>query len=678
MTTNTLERPLDTEGFTLSRIKEGDMAHAMITLSRQYSRPKEAVIRELSTNALESHQAAGHTGPVEVKVPSDADPFLTVTDHGLGLGLEDIADVVGNYADSTKRHDGQATPNYGIGSKSPFAVSDHYTVIAIKDGVRREVLFARLPDGNPGYKIVSTEDTGEANGVTVRVPVVGDWREHGEWLDAARDVFYWWERGTYRVDADTLVSETCLVKPSMRNYREQADNQVSTDIVRVLPATMAIGRLVTVRTGTTGHSVPARFLGQLDMPLHGLHHLVVELPKDSVKISPNRESIEDTEGNRELVHGALREWAEIVTGPYLAKLEAATSSYNLYRAWDEASDTERVLTGTRWFDRVGKRYDKTVEIALKHIRYPKGGRRTRETTLGVSDLAEGMSGRCLVLEDLDTRSSGIITDWRRANGYAPVYVFKSPEDVRPFIDPDEVEWATLEDLKTETPSRKAKPLPPLTDADRLQKIGRSQGYGQPLSRFAVTVGLIKEKLADGLPLVIGVTRDFEGLDIDYAKAVAITRGPRTVEAIEAALEQKSVTPHEHVRATHLAAVAGLDDDQKQIFVERATVSHRAIQRAYFLASTGARDEEEFVCRYSEAVLEAVKPLAELESSLDPAYASLPGMPEPRLNLEFRHTITLLDEISSPSELLLKMALRADKMAAGDRKRRGKRTGSGTK
>lgn len=85
MSTATLDRPSASDGFTLSRIKEGDMAHAMITLSRQYSRPMDAVIRELATNALESHEAAGHTGPVEITLPGWDDLYLTITDHGLGL-----------------------------------------------------------------------------------------------------------------------------------------------------------------------------------------------------------------------------------------------------------------------------------------------------------------------------------------------------------------------------------------------------------------------------------------------------------------------------------------------------------------------------------------------------------------------------------------------------------------
>lgn len=677
MTTDTLERPIDTEGFTLSRIKEGDMAHAMITLSRQYSRPKDAVIRELSTNALESQRAAGYTGPVEVTLPGDTHPFLTVTDHGLGLGLDDIVNVFGDYADSPKRHAGQATPNYGVGSKSPFAVADSYTVTAIKDGVRREVLFARLPDGNPGYKIISTSDTNEANGVTVSVPVKDDYLEHGEWRAAARQVFYWWEEDTFRVHGDDAVTGRSSTEIFVRTYRREATASISTDSVLSIPKESPHrDNRITVRTGTTGHSVPSRFFDRLGLSLVGLDNLVVEMPQDLIKIAPNRESIEDTESNRELVYGALRDWAANLTSTYLVKLEAATNSYNLFRAWDEASETERALTNTRDFFRVGRRYGKEVRIELAHTWYPQDRRRTKEDYLHVAALGEAMGGRCLELGELDSKASDIIARWRSANGMLPVYVFASKEDVRPLIDPDEIEWVTLEDLKVETPSKKAKPVLPLTDADIVQRIWRRRYFNQPPSRYAVTIGEVKERLSAGLPLIIGATKDYEDLDINYRQVVAIARGPRKTEAIEKAVGQQSSTPQEHLLGKYLTETKDLDDEQKQVIVERATIPRTVIQRAQWLAAKDKLNaDNEWVSRYPEAVLEAIKPLIDLKEGLDPLYVQLPGMPEPRLGIEFKYTIALLSEISGPSEMLLKMALRADKMAAGDRKRKLKAAGT---
>jgi hypothetical protein len=680
MTAATLERATDAnQGFTLSRIKEGDMAHAMLTLSRQYSRPRDAVVRELSTNALESNQAAGYTGPVEITLPGRDDPFLTITDHGLGLGLEDITEVVGDFAGSTKRHAGQATPNYGIGSKSPFAVTDSYTVIAVQDGVRREVLFARLSDGNPGYKIISTVDTDEANGVTVRVPVLES-EIFGEWRDAAKSVLYWWEKDTFQVHGPNLFTGASEAVEII-TYRDAIRASISTKTVLSMSTdTKHFDSFVTVRVGTTGYSVPQGFFDKLDLRIYKLGNLTVEMPKDSIKISPNRESIEDTEGNRELIYAALREWAETISSIYLTKLEAATSSYNLYSAWNEATRTERELTETSWLDRVGKQYGKDMRIELSFISYAKGLTRRRESVLSVEDLAEAMKSPCLVLEELDNRASNIIAKWRSAHDKAAVYVFSSKEDVRPLIDPDELEWATLADLKAETPTKKAAPaVASLSDTDTVQRIWYVRGYHRGAVKRNAIIGDLKKLLADGRALIIGATKDYEDLAIDYDKVVAIACATRKPEIIEKALGHKASTPEDYMRSMYVKEVEALDDEQKQAFVERATLPVHAVRNAAHLKLKLTQDADgKWAPRYSEDVLEALKTLAALEGELDPVYAELPGMPEPRLGVEFKHTVALLDELYAPSELLLKMALRADKMAAGDRRRRTQGKVAGTK
>lgn len=679
MTAATLERTTEVDdGFTRSRIKEGDMAHALITLSRQYSRPKDAVIRELATNALESHQAAGYTGPVEIRLPSQADPFLTITDHGLGLGLTDITEVIGDFAGSTKRHAGQATPNYGIGSKSPFAVTDFYTVIAVKDRVRRVVLFARLSDGNPGYKILSTTATHEANGVSVRIKTLEP-DASSKWREAARNVLYWWEKGTFQVLGEDLVTGEVKAIESV-NYRDYVQSSVSTPNVLVMDATPVRGS-VTVRCGTTGYAVPQGFFDDLALPLHRLGNLTVEMPKDAIKVSPNRESIEDTDDNREQVYAALLEWSETISRTHLTKLEAATSSYNLFRAWDEATYTEKVLTDTTWLDHVGRQYEMDMQIELFFTRYCAGTSRGRASVLDVRDVAVMVKSPCLILEELDSRAADIIAKWRSAHGKPAVYVFADKEGVRPLIDPDEIEWVTLADLKAETPSKKpAEPVTALSDTDTVDRIWYIRSHNQGAAKRGVLVGDVKKLLADGLPLVIGAAKDFEDLEINYDKVVAIACATRKPKVIETALGQKAATPAAYVRSKYIQEVAALDDDQKQVYVDRATLPKNAIRNAWYVTQARTRDAdgEWTLPRYSAAVLDAIKPLSELEVTLDPVYAELPGMPAPRLGIEFKHTVALLDELYNPSELLLKMALRADKMAAGDRRRRSQGKASGTK
>ncbi|MFJ2662566.1 ATP-binding protein [Arthrobacter koreensis] len=683
MSTATLDRPSASDGFTLSRIKEGDMAHAMITLSRQYSRPMDAVIRELATNALESHEAAGHTGPVEITLPGWDDLYLTITDHGLGLGLDDFTDVVGDFAGSTKRHAGQATPNYGIGSKSPYAVCDSFTVTATKDGIRREVLFARLDDGNPAYKIISTAATADPNGVSVRVPV-SDTQTLRSWHQAAERVLSWWEEDTFRVEGQSLVTGIRETK-RIASFRDKIRDSVSTENVHYIDDREAKYPYVMVRTGTAGYSIPPGFLDGLGLPVR-FETLVVEMPRDSIKISPDRESIEDTEGNRDLIYAALDEWAETIRSRFLTKLGAATSSYNLYRSWIEEAAIARNLTGLSYRDQVEEMFGKKMKIALRYLAYPTGKTRRMESRLTVEELHEAVQAPCLVLDELDNRSAGIIAKWRRAHGMKTVYVFTDREDVRPLIDPDELAWVTLADLKAETPSKGRAPAPEsLSDTDTVARIWHHSYRSSP-SRYTATIGDLKKLIADGMPLVIGKITDYSvlsqdgGKQLDYGNVVALTAPTsKSAKLIEKALGQKAVTPAECRYNMYLREVEGLSDEQKQMLVERATLPRSAVRHAGHLTECTVRDADGArIPRYSAADLEALEPLTALQSEADPVYAQLPGMPAPRLGVEFKHTVALLEAIHTPSELLLKMALRADRMAAGDRRRRNRNKSAGTK
>jgi hypothetical protein len=219
----------------------------------------------------------------------------------------------------------------------------------------------------------------------------------------------------------------------------------------------------------------------------------------------------------------------------------------------------------------------------------------------------------------------------------------------------------------------------LSDTDTVERIWYVRGYHRGAVKFVSTIGDLKKLLANGLPLIIGATKDYADLVIDYDKVVAIVCATRKPQVIETALGQKASTPEDYMRSMYLKEVEALDDEQKQAYVERATLPVDALRRARSLQHMATKDADgQWVPRYSDAVLDAVKPLADLDGDLDPVYAGLPGMPEPRLGIEFKHTVALLEEVYAPSELLLKMALRADKMAAGDRRRKTQGKVAGTK
>jgi sensor histidine kinase regulating citrate/malate metabolism len=94
------------------------MAHIMSILTDLYSDPEYAVIREYSTNAFDSHIEAGQTRPIEVTLPTDLAPFLTIRDFGIGLDAEGIESIYSLYGASTKRNTNDQVGMLGLGCKS--------------------------------------------------------------------------------------------------------------------------------------------------------------------------------------------------------------------------------------------------------------------------------------------------------------------------------------------------------------------------------------------------------------------------------------------------------------------------------------------------------------------------------------------------------------------------------
>jgi HSP90 family molecular chaperone len=82
---------------------EASAAAFKIISSSLYERKEEAVIRELSANALDAHIEAGNTNiPVVIQLPSTMNPSLIIRDVGIGMSLDTVRDVLTSYFKSNQ------------------------------------------------------------------------------------------------------------------------------------------------------------------------------------------------------------------------------------------------------------------------------------------------------------------------------------------------------------------------------------------------------------------------------------------------------------------------------------------------------------------------------------------------------------------------------------------------
>ena len=160
----------DSFNFTFAFTKESFRAWSKTT----YSDGVRAVIRELACNAWDAHVAVGNENtPFEIHLPTTHEPWFNIRDFGTGMTHEEIKTLFAMYWGSNKRDSNRFIGALGIGSKSPFAVTDQYVVTCTKDGETRNYAAFVGKDGMPHMEQSGeTAQTPNApNGVMVQFPV---------------------------------------------------------------------------------------------------------------------------------------------------------------------------------------------------------------------------------------------------------------------------------------------------------------------------------------------------------------------------------------------------------------------------------------------------------------------------------------------------------------------------
>lgn len=137
-----------------------------------YSDKILAPVRELSCNAYDAHVDAGKADvPFRVHMPNTLEPWFSVRDWGIGLSDDDVKHLYTTYFGSTKRDSNDKVGCLGLGSKSPFAYSDSFTVTSWFEGMKRTYTAFIGEEGIPMITQMGEEATDEVNGMEVSIAV---------------------------------------------------------------------------------------------------------------------------------------------------------------------------------------------------------------------------------------------------------------------------------------------------------------------------------------------------------------------------------------------------------------------------------------------------------------------------------------------------------------------------
>ena len=174
MITKTIEKTIErSEDFREKKfsIKTTRKAYKILS-DGLYSDKILAVVREISCNAYDAH-VSGKTldVPFDVHLPTRLDPQFFVRDYGIGLSCEDMENVYTTYFESTKDQDNDNIGCLGLGSKSPFAYTDIFTVVSYFEGKQYTYSAFIDEEGAPSVALMHTADTNEVNGLKVQFDV---------------------------------------------------------------------------------------------------------------------------------------------------------------------------------------------------------------------------------------------------------------------------------------------------------------------------------------------------------------------------------------------------------------------------------------------------------------------------------------------------------------------------
>jgi hypothetical protein len=148
-----------------------------------YTDKIRAVIRELSCNAWDAHRLVDKQDhPFDIHLPNRLEPYFTIRDYGPGLSHEDVLTLYTTYGESTKNDSNLFIGALGVGSKSPFAYGDSFTVSSIFDGMRRSYSAFLSAEGIPSIAMLGDPmTTDQPTGLEISLPVrSSDFEQFGQ------------------------------------------------------------------------------------------------------------------------------------------------------------------------------------------------------------------------------------------------------------------------------------------------------------------------------------------------------------------------------------------------------------------------------------------------------------------------------------------------------------------
>lgn len=338
MIIQTPDRTLESNGLQDQgsfNIKTSPAAFLMLS-SGLYTNKIKAVLREIGCNALDAHKMNGNEHvPIEVKLPNKLDRQFYIKDFGPGLSHEQVMKLYTTYFESSKQNSDDFIGGFGVGSKSPFAYTDTFTVESRHNGMKRVYTAYVGSNGIPAIAKLMEEETTEENGLSVGFPVRDS--DVAAFEEESVLVFSWFEPrpnviGRHldwsRADAKEQLGDVTVFDHG------NVPGNYNSSVLRMGGVAYPMGDFWRQYEQTFGQAC--------DPAVSALRHFPVafNVPIGTSNVAASREALQFDKGSLERIHAALLPIATEFSSQIVERLTKPKRFF------------ERMDFARKWFDKV--------------------------------------------------------------------------------------------------------------------------------------------------------------------------------------------------------------------------------------------------------------------------------------------------------------------------------------
>lgn len=285
--------------------------------SNLYQNKVLAVIREISCNAADAHTVVGAPlSTIEVHLPTYASPFFSVRDFGPGLSHADVLSLYTSYFRSTKDQDNTLIGGFGLGSKSPFAVADQFTVTSWHDNIKSTYICYK-DSGVPRVNTIGRIPSAEPTGLEVKVAT----KNVSEWTTNAASFYKWWPvLPTFTSPAPSITALGNLSDAVLSSKTVASDGFPHWAVLR-----SGSGEACVIM-GLVPYRLDLRNVSNLNLPFGSLN-LCLRFEVGELAISPSRETLSYDPATQAALKARLTTIANEIKAEASAFLASCTTLY---------------------------------------------------------------------------------------------------------------------------------------------------------------------------------------------------------------------------------------------------------------------------------------------------------------------------------------------------------------